>query len=626
MKKYYKRIISLFLVVLMLIPMISTMGFTSSAETYSGTCGGNLTWTLDISTGVLDIAGAGAMVDYSDLSSAPWYYYCSYVKTVNIGNGVTNIGNRAFYECTNLTSVTIPNSVTRIGDHAFYKCTGLTSVTIPNSVTRIDNDAFYYCTGLTSVIIPDSVTRIGSYAFFRCTGLISITIGKSVSYIDSYAFYDCTSLKNVTIPDNITGIGHDAFYFCLNLERVTIGSGVTYIGDNAFHYYSNGKFYRLDMIIACNKDTYAHNYAINNGFDYILLCDQHSFTNYVYDNNATCTANGTKTACCDNGCGIIDTVVMEGSAIGHGFTNYINDNNTDCIHDGTETSVCDNGCGATDTRIIEGSAWGHSFTDYEVVSELSCTENRIEESYCDNGCGEKDVIIEETKGHSYSDWIVIKKPDYYNDGYKVKSCTVCSEILDTEILTMLIYEGFPDVWENSWYSEGIEYCFKHGYIFGTDEGLFKPNVELTREQFVVIFARIHGAKLSEYTESSFDDINADSWYGSSVAWAKEEGLVYGIGNGKFGVGRPMTREQFAVIFYRYAEKQGIDVIQKTDLSYCDDADNISTWAVDACAWAIKANLLGSTSETANLLSPKMTVTRAQAAKIFMSYDKITETE
>ena len=96
--------------------------------------------------------------------------------------------------------------------------------------------------------------------------------------------------------------------------------------------------------------------------------------------------------------------------------------------------------------------------------------------------------------------------------------------------------------------------------------------------------------------------------------------VNGMGNGLFGVGAPLSREQLAVILYRYAEAQGIDISDKADLSYCDDADNISTWADDACAWSIKAGLLDSTSETDNLISPKMTVTRAQAAKIFMSFD------
>ena len=347
----------------------------------------------------------------------------------------------------------------------------------------------------------------------------------------------------------------------------------------------------------------------------------HSFGKYESNNDATCTEDGTESAKCIR-CEAAETRVDENSALGHSFTAYTNDNNATCVENSTETALCDNGCGASDTHVVEDSALGHSFTSYVTIFELSCTVNGIKEAYCDNGCGEKDVITEEAKGHVYSDWIVIEEPDYYNEGFKIQHCTVCSEVLERESIAILVYMGFPDVWEDSWYAEGIEYCFKHGYILGTDSGIFIPNAELTREQFVVILARISGAKLSEYTESTFDDVNADSWYGASVIWANEEGLVNGIGKGIFGVGQPMTREQLAVILCRYAEKQGIDVSKRADTSYCDDRLEISTWALDSCAWAIKAKLLGSTSETANLLSPKMTVTRAQAARIFMKYDSI----
>ena len=302
------------------------------------------------------------------------------------------------------------------------------------------------------------------------------------------------------------------------------------------------------------------------------------------------------------------------------ITTYIYDDNATCLENGTETSICDNGCGFSDTRIVEGSAFGHSFTVYFIIFEQTCTVNGEKEAYCDNGCGEKDVIIEEAQGHIPGEWIVTEEPDYYNEGNRIKTCTVCSELLNSETIAMLIYNGFPDVWDASWYAEGIEYCFKHGYMLGTDDGTFKPNAEMTREQFVVILARISGEDISEYTESVFDDVEDGSWYAASVNWASEKGYVNGMGNGNFGVGQAMSREALAVILYRYAEKQGIDVSEKADLRYCDDAKDISEWAVDACAWAIKEGLLGSTSENKNTLSPKMTVSRAQAAKIFMSYD------
>ena len=99
--------------------------FSAFAENYSGTCGDNLTWSLDTETGVLTISGSGDMDDYNSYS-APWDLQDNYITSVIIENGVTSIGYNAFKDCINLTSVTIPDSVTSIDDYAFSGCSSLT--------------------------------------------------------------------------------------------------------------------------------------------------------------------------------------------------------------------------------------------------------------------------------------------------------------------------------------------------------------------------------------------------------------------------------------------------------------------------------------------------------------------
>lgn len=117
----------------------------ANAEILSGSCGTNVTYTLDTESGELKIKGTGEMYDWNWDNAAPWYSIRSYVKSVSISDGVTSIGIYAFRGCSSLTSVTIPNSVTSTGNYAFYECTGLTSVTIPNSVTSIGDFAFSEC-------------------------------------------------------------------------------------------------------------------------------------------------------------------------------------------------------------------------------------------------------------------------------------------------------------------------------------------------------------------------------------------------------------------------------------------------------------------------------------------------
>ena len=150
-----KRLLSFVLAALMIASLLPATALAANIVD-SGTCGAEVTWTLD-SEGVLTISGSGYMYDNgSSASGAPWYGSRSRVKSAVIADGVTSIGVYAFYDCTSLTSVTIPDSVTSIGSGAFSHCKSLTSVTIPDSVTSINNGAFYDCSSLTDVYYAGS--------------------------------------------------------------------------------------------------------------------------------------------------------------------------------------------------------------------------------------------------------------------------------------------------------------------------------------------------------------------------------------------------------------------------------------------------------------------------------------
>ena len=134
----------------------------SAKEPATGTCGDNITWTLD-SDGLLTIKGTGAMTDYE---YSPWDGMD--VKKIVIGDGITTIGEYAFIGCTGLTSVEIPNSVTSIGKAAIGNCTGLTSITIPSSVTNIGYSAFNGCTGLEKIVsLAQTPPACEAYVFYN---------------------------------------------------------------------------------------------------------------------------------------------------------------------------------------------------------------------------------------------------------------------------------------------------------------------------------------------------------------------------------------------------------------------------------------------------------------------------
>ena len=207
-------------------------------EPTSGTCGDNLTWTLD-ADGTLTISGTGDMYGYGtfvDDTHAPWYEQRDEITAIVIESGVTSIGESAFENCSLLSSVSIPDSVTAIEDSAFFLCVSLTSVTIPAGITDIEPNVFGSCESLSSVSIPDSVTFIGDSAF-RGTSLTSVTIPDNVTFIGDSVFHNCASLTSVTIPKSVDSIGDFAFYNCDSLTDVYYGGSESQweqieIGDN----------------------------------------------------------------------------------------------------------------------------------------------------------------------------------------------------------------------------------------------------------------------------------------------------------------------------------------------------------------------------------------------------------
>ena len=238
--------------------LLSACTFSAYAAIVDGTCGDNLTWTLNTKDSTLTISGTGEM---TNPNPAPWSDYKSYIKYVTLPDDLTSIGESAFRECSSLTSITIPNSVTSIRGYAFFYCSSLTSITIPNSVTSIGDFAFfgcyglksvtlgnsvtsigyrvfYGCSSLTSVTIPNSVTIIGESAFEGCSWLTSVTIGNSVTSIGNYAFRGCYRLTSITIPNSVMEIGKNAFNNCTGLTSITLPNSVTSIGDGAFTYCS----------------------------------------------------------------------------------------------------------------------------------------------------------------------------------------------------------------------------------------------------------------------------------------------------------------------------------------------------------------------------------------------------
>ena len=270
-----KKIVSIFLSLVMLLTITSGLNLTAYAET-----NGDFEYSY-IEDDFLSITGYNGSATNLVIPSAingdsvkvidrEAFEGCQSIKTVTIPDSIISIGMYAFCYCTSLTSVTIPDSVTSIGGSAFRGCTSLENINIPDSVESIDDLVFSGCTNLTSITIPNSVTSIGNGVLFECENLVSIEVANDnmnytsisgilfsknkteliqypaaktdstyiipdgVTRID-YAFGSCKNLTSVTIPDSVTSIGGSAFSGCTSLTDITIPNSVTSIGDSAFN-------------------------------------------------------------------------------------------------------------------------------------------------------------------------------------------------------------------------------------------------------------------------------------------------------------------------------------------------------------------------------------------------------
>ncbi len=199
---------------------------SKAAAASSGTCGENLTWTLD-DEGNLTISGTGDMTNRA-------FSLNDSIKTVVIESGVTSIGDSAFSSCSNLSSIRISNGCVAIGDGAFSSCAMLTSIELPDSVTSIGDSVFNNCSALISIKIPSKVTSIKEWAFRNCCSLVTIDIPHGVTFIGEYAFANCSSLAHIDLPATVNDIGNGAFNDCRTLTSISIPDGVTSIGDGVF--------------------------------------------------------------------------------------------------------------------------------------------------------------------------------------------------------------------------------------------------------------------------------------------------------------------------------------------------------------------------------------------------------
>ena len=278
---------------------------------------GSITWLLT-EDGTLTISGTGVMAN-SSIGKSPVQEYADRIKAVVIGDGITQIGSRAFRDMVNIESVTFGKDVTFINYEAFYGCTSLTTVSLnegitqisslvfsntaiasielPSTLTKLDARVFKGCANLDNVVIPDSVTYTGYELFMNCTSLTTFKWSAGCDWFNSLTFGGCTSLTKITVPKTVQHIKSSTFANCTALEEIDfedsdtlfhVSSALPAIASTAFSGCSS------TMVVKAWSGSAVENVAKAAGVTFQAKNDA-PFKFVVNEDGVSCTVTGLRT-------------------------------------------------------------------------------------------------------------------------------------------------------------------------------------------------------------------------------------------------------------------------------------------------------------------------------------------
>ena len=163
----------------------------------------------------------------------------------------------------------------------------------------------------------------------------------------------------------------------------------------------------------------------------------------------------------------------------------------------------------------------------------------------------------------------------------------------------------------AWYHDGVHYCLEHGLMVGMDSHTFAPDSSTSRAMVAAILWRLEGSPVVDFS-LPFSDVPGGVWYTEPVRWAVASGIVSGYGDGTFGPGDSITREQLAVMLWHCA---GSPAAHRT-LSFTD-TDRIGGYALEAVRWAVENGIVIGHSD--GRFDPQGLTTRAQAASMLQRF-------
>ncbi len=252
-----------------------------------------------------------------------------------------------------------------------------------------------------------------------------------------------------------------------------------------------------------------------------------------------------------------------------------------------------------------------------ILGDGEIIENRIE----------KGTVIEkenlpEKEGYYFAGWFYdtgLTEPFWFGTAVN-KNLTLYAKWEEIPIPDEDWDNPFEDVKLGEWYFGEVRYNVENGLMDGATENRFALDEDITREDFVTVVWKMAGSPVVNYI-MPYSDVNAESHNIEAIRWAASEKYLLGFADTEFAPDKAITREQMAVILYRYAKKRGDNMATDNPvmprLSDYKDAQDVSEYAREAVDWILSRALLK--GEENDVFAPHGTMTRAHAAAFFRRF-------
>lgn len=624
-------------------------------------------WTLTIS-------GKGAMPDFEGTGDpvCPWENEKQKIKKVIIEEGVTNIGKSAFRGCSELAEVHISKTVKKIGISAFQDCTALTQIDIPDSVNSVGSFAFIGCTRLTEVHTHwknSYEINFGLFVFYKYGD--SWPENRVIYVPDGYKDNFKSNPNGAWGEWNVQGENYTVSFDGGNASGYMqpVGTSGDYtLPDCGFTYDTAAfEYWALESSdgkkAGCPGDVFpvTEDVVLYANWTLIIVIPDpeppivciHEWSEWTSNGNGTHTrtclnnSSHTETGNCSGGTATCtEKAVCEICNADYGELNASNHTGGTEVRGRVEATTSADGytgdtyCKGCNTKIATGesipkkdsgdspsggSSSGGSSSSSGGGGGGGTTYYTL--TFETNGGGSMQAI-RAARGKTLDLSAYTPMRDGYDFGGWYADSALTQRITEIKLSgSKTVYADwkkrepdavknpFADVNAGDWFYRDVLFSYEKGLMSGMDAAAFAPYANTTRAQIAVIFYRMEGSPAVE-GENSFTDVvrgSGTAWFYDAVTWAQQNGIMGGYSNSSFAPNDPITREQLAAIFYRYAQYKGYDTTQGgMAIREFDDYESISDYAMSAMAWAVNTGLVKGDS---NLLYPKGTATRAELAAL-----------